>query len=449
WRQQSQRILLRQLRRQVLADGVYFEQASCYQHYTVETYLHWLILAARNGLAVPASVGECVQRMLDFLLALRRPDGSVPQIGDADGGRLLPLLRRSPEDFRGLFAIAAAWFRRPDYAWAAGGMAPEVPWLLGEAGELAFERMTPAKPHKTSRLFRHGGYAVMRDSWEPRGHQLIFDVGPLGCPLSGGHGHADLLSIQCSTFGETHLPDPGTYCYTADPHWRDYFRGTSAHSTVTVDGQNQAVPSGAFSWRRRPQARLNRWQSGAEFDLADAEHDAYFSLSDPVVHRRRVFFAKPRYWLIVDDLRGLDLHEIQLRFQFALTTVVLDRSGWVHSCGASGAGLLLRAFAAVAIKADLQHGNTEPHQGWLSPDYGQLQPAPMLRYTCTAQLPLRIVTLLLPVADALGAPPPVSEQFSDGELRLVFRDKGEAVRVSGHSIVLERLSTADPGSRNE
>lgn len=449
WRQLGQRILLRQLRRQVLADGVYFEQATCYQHYTVETYLHWLMLAARNGLTVPASVGESVQRMLDFLLTLRRPDGSMPQIGDADGGRLLPLVRRAPEDFRGVFAAAAAWFRRPDYAWAAGGMAPEVLWLLGEAGQIAFERLTPTTPHRTSRVFRHGGYAVMRDTWEPHGHQLIFDVGPLGCPVSGGHGHADLLSIQCSTFGETHLPDPGTYCYTADAQWRDYFRGTSAHSTVTVDECNQALPAGAFSWRRRPQARLNRWQSTAEFDLADAEHDAYSNLPDPVVHRRRVFFAKPRYWLVVDDLLGLGLHEIQLRYQFALTTVVLDADGWVHSCAVSGAGLLLRAFAAVPLRADLQHGNTQPHQGWLSSDYGSLQAAPMLRYRSAAQLPLRIVTLLLPAADAMAAPPAVSAQFVDGELRLLFQDSGEAVCVNGHSIIPERRSASAPGARKD
>src|SRR2546430_16133232 len=86
-------------------------------------------------MAVPAVVGERVQRMLDFLLAVRRPDGSVPSIGDADGGWLLPFVRRAPDDFRGVFSTAAAWFGRPDYAWAAGGLAPETLWLLGPRSE--------------------------------------------------------------------------------------------------------------------------------------------------------------------------------------------------------------------------------------------------------------------------------------------------------------------------
>jgi uncharacterized heparinase superfamily protein len=80
----------------------------------------------------------------------------------------------------------------------------------------------------------------MRSGWDRRAHQLIFDVGALGCPVSSGHGHADLLSIQCAVFGEPYLVDPGTFVYTADRGWRDFFRGTGAHSTVRVDGLDQA-----------------------------------------------------------------------------------------------------------------------------------------------------------------------------------------------------------------
>src|SRR2546428_7571095 len=100
WRALGARILVDESERQILPDGVYFEQSSCYQRYTVETYLHFLILAARNGVALTGDVAERVQRMLDFLLAIRRPDGSIPQIGDGDAGRLLPLTPGPPDDFR-------------------------------------------------------------------------------------------------------------------------------------------------------------------------------------------------------------------------------------------------------------------------------------------------------------------------------------------------------------
>ncbi|MCV5714780.1 heparinase II/III-family protein, partial [Escherichia coli] len=75
----------------------------------------------------------------------------------------------------------------------------------------------------------------MRSGWEPDAHHAIIDIGPIGCPVSGGHGHADLLSLQCSIFGEPCLVDAGTYSYGAEPAWRDFFRSTAAHSTVVVD----------------------------------------------------------------------------------------------------------------------------------------------------------------------------------------------------------------------
>src|SRR6185295_18230461 len=111
-------------------------------------------------------------------------------------------------------------------------------------------------------------------------------------------------------FGEPYLVDPGTYCYTANARWRNYFRSTAAHSTVTVDGLSQAIPAGPFAWQKRPRARLRRWISTDSFDLADADHDAYHRLPDPVTHRRRVFFAKPRYWVVVDELDGKVEHRI-------------------------------------------------------------------------------------------------------------------------------------------
>src|SRR5437867_3690414 len=144
-----------------------------------------------------------------------------------------------------------------------------------------------------SRLFADGGYAVMRSDWGPLGHQLILDAGPLGCGTSDGHGHADLLSIQVAAFGTPYLVDAGTYCYTTDREWRDFFRSTAAHSTVVVDGVGQAIPAGSFRWDGRPRARVRHWRSTTAFDLVDAEHDAYQRLPDPVLHRRRVIFVKP------------------------------------------------------------------------------------------------------------------------------------------------------------
>lgn len=441
WRALGARILTEQMERQVLPDGVYFEQSTCYQRYSIEIYLHFLILATRNGAAIPTAVGERLQRMLDFLLAVRGPDGSMPQIGDADGGWLLPLSIRAPDDVRGVFSTAAALFGRSDYAWAARGAAPETFWLLGAEGVKAVEALTPAPPAMaSSRLFADGGLIVMRSGWDPDAHQLLFDVGPLGCPVSAGHGHADLLSIQCSGFGQPYLVDAGTYGYTAEPAWRDFFRGTAAHSTVMVDGVGQAVPAGPFKWQARPRARLHRWLSSAAVDFADASHDAYCRFSDPVVHRRRVLFVKPRYWVILDDLEGAAEHVVALRFQFAPSEVTVAPDLWARARGAGGHGLFIRPFATVPLKGEVHEGEVAPIQGWLSQDYGQRRPAPALTYSAVTRLPLRILTLLLPTASPVAPLPAVAPLLDETgrPAGVVFEEGGASVSFGEGDLVIVR-----------
>jgi hypothetical protein len=441
WRMLGTQILVEQSERQIFPDGVYFEQSTCYQRYTVEIYLHLLILAARNGVAIPDVVGERVQRMLDFLLAIHRSNGSIPQIGDADGGCLLPLTSRAPDDFRGVFSSAAAFFSRSDYAWVAGRPAPETLWLLGAAGLKAFEALHPApQVMAPSRIFADGGYAVMRSGWKPDAPQLIFDVGPLGCPVSGGHGHADLLSIQCSVFGEPFLVDPGMYCYTAEPNWRDFFRSTAAHSTIRLDNAEQAVPTGPFRWKMRPRARLRQWLSTDVYDFADADHDAYRCLSDPVTHRRRVVFVKPCYWIIVDDLEGAAEHRVELRFQFAPMTVTLDSTLWARAHRSKGCGLFIRSFTTVPLTATIIEGALNPIQGWVAPDYGQRRPAPVLIYSTVTRLPLRIVTLLLPTENPFAHPPTVSPLIGEDTepVGLIFGDGRKVIICGERDIVVEQ-----------
>ena len=443
WRRLGSRILVQQLSRQVHADGVYFEQSTCYERYTAEIYLHFMVLAARNGITLPDQVPDRIGKMLDHLLALCRPDGTMPQVGDSDGGRVMPLAQRHADDCRDVFSIAAVLFGRADYAWAAEGLTPEVGWLMGGAGIKVFEALKAGAPERNpSQLYPQGGQAVMRGSWDRDAHQLLFDTGPLGCRVSGGHGHADLLAIQCSTHGKARVVDPGTYCYTPNPHWRDHFRASQAHSTVVVDHKSQAVPVGPFSWRDRPTAQLRHWSTTPHFDYADAEHHAYRRLKDPVTHRRRVLFVKPDYWVVVDDLSAADVHEVDLMFQFAPGQLRLDKDGWAVSADAEGRGLAVRAFSSAPLHAEIHQGQVEPIRGWVSPDYGLRVPAPQLSYSAVTRLPLRVVSLLLPQASDEQDLPDATLVQKDGQVSLVIDGGRETVRVDDRQVSVERAGGA-------
>jgi hypothetical protein len=431
WRQVAAEILIREADRQILPDGVYMEQSTCYQRYTTEIYLHFMILARTNRIVIPDGVIRRVENLLDALLTLRRPDGFLPQIGDTDGGWLLPLEPRQPGDGSGAFSTAAALLRRGDYAWAGGGLMPEALWLLGAEGAQIFGRLESALPRQDpSRLLAQGGYAVMRSGWDREADQVILDVGPLGCHISGGHGHADLLSLQASFGGHPYLVDPGTFRYTGDEGWRSHYRSTGAHSTVDIDGAGQAVPRGPFGWVSRPGARLVHWESTASRDVAVGEHRAYCRLADPVIHRRTVIREKSRQCIVVDDLAGRAEHRVDLRFQFAPMSLTLDPTLWVRAVRVPTAGLFVHAFATVPLKAAVLEGELEPRQGWLSADYGRHEPAPVLLYSAVARLPLRIITVLIPTDDPVALPPSVSPLIEHGQLLGVVLDGHREIRCT-------------------
>jgi hypothetical protein len=441
WRGRGMHVLLTESRKQISADGVHFEQSTCYQRYTIDIYQHFALLAARSNIRVPVEVDRTLQHMVDFLLAVRWPNGSVPVIGDADGGWLMPLVRRSPDDGRGLFATTAAMFDRTDFAWAAEGPAPELLWLLGPDGLANFNALRQDQPARAaSRLFATGGYAVMRDGWRDEANQMIVDVGPLGCPISSGHGHADLLSLQCAVAGQPCVVDAGNYCYTSEAEWREFFRSTAVHNTVMIDGHSQCETTGPFRWRWRPQVLLREWRSNRDVDFLDAEHDAYCNLQDPVVHRRRVLFVKPRYWMVIDDLVGKLRHRIDLIFQFAPMRVTLGPDGWARARSVSGAVLWIGSFASTNLTPALRSGDRQPMSGWIAPDYGQREPAPALVLSATDRLPQRILTLMIPDQSGSSAPPDVNALFDEEgvPVGVTFDRSGESVRFDDGVVKVEQ-----------
>jgi hypothetical protein len=82
--------------------------------------------------------------------------------------------------------------------------------------------------------------------------------------------------------------------------WRDYFRGTSAHNTVRIDGLDQSVSGGRFMWLKKASSIERMPQSPHEFDFRGS-HDGYQRLADPVRHLRSVRFDAATSTLTVRD----------------------------------------------------------------------------------------------------------------------------------------------------
>ena len=64
------------------------------------------------------------------------------------------------------------------------------------------------------------------------------------------------------------------------------------------------------------------------FDYADAIHDGYQRLNDPVTHRRRICFIKPHFWLVLDELSGKQSHTYDQYFHFAANADSKSAIAW-------------------------------------------------------------------------------------------------------------------------
>ena len=403
WRETGRAILLEQLGRQVRADGVYFEQASQYHRYTTEIYLHFLLLAARQRDPAEPVLRDAVQRLLDHLLYLARPDGTMPLVGDDDGGRLVQLDGRTPDDVRALLATGAAVFGRADYAFGARGAAPAAMlWLLGADAGRRFDTLRPEPPADLWRAFRDGGYFVMRDGWGREANYLVMDCGPHGA-MNCGHAHADALALTAAVRGRPALVDSGTYTYSGPE--RDAYRAGAAHNTISVDGAGSSVPGGgAFQWRHVARCEQRLSAASDRFQFVEGAHDGFARLPSPAEHVRGVLFVRGEYWVVRDRVTSAGPHEVTVRWHLAPGLRAQAASPEVVDVADGEPRFQLAAFGSGAFSLG---------DGWVSPQYGARERAVVCAYTQAGGGAQEVITFLIP-APAHGPAPRVREVAAHG-----------------------------------
>ncbi|MEO7998195.1 MAG: alginate lyase family protein [Gemmatimonadaceae bacterium] len=314
WTELGAKVLEDALSFQVLPDGVYFEQATQYHRYTIDIYLHYLLLARLAGREPAPNVASKLQGLFDVLLHLSRGDGTIPLMGDDDGGRLVQLDDRLPHDVRALLGMGAVVLGRSDLAWAGRGDDVPLCWMLGADAPTLRDSLIAQPPAENAHAFVNGGLFTMRDGWNTDDGHVAIDAGPHGA-LSFGHSHADALSMELTLAGRPLFVDAGTYTYVGAE--RDAFRTTAAHNTVEIDATSTSKPASAFRWSTVAHARATGWVSELDFDYFTGTHDGYATLSSPVEHERDVMRVSHGLWVVQDSLRSNGAHEAVLRWHCA------------------------------------------------------------------------------------------------------------------------------------
>ena len=259
-------------------------------------------------------------------------------------------------------------FGRGDLKSKASVLDDKTRWLLGARADREFNALRPeSKSLPVRRAFPEGGYYILGGDFEgEREIKLMVDAGPLGYLSLAAHGHADALAVWLSVGGREFLIDPGTYAYHTQKAWRDYFRGTSAHNTVVIDGQNQSVIGGNFMWIRHAQVRCETWEPDEDRDGFVGVHTGYLRLPDPVTHRRTVVLdKKTRVIEITDELLCRSEHTAECYWHFAeACEVSLGQDGSVLAVNGDRRIRLIPGNREIV--ANLQRGKIAPIGGWVS-----------------------------------------------------------------------------------
>ena len=371
WQALSRAELSREARLQTFEDGVNKEQAIWYHHAVADMLALAGLHARASGCDFDAGYWSTLESMLDFLASIMDVEGGVPAIGDADEGVLVRLVPERQSVYRSLLATGAVLFGRPEFRVKAGGYDEKTRWLLGDAAARVFESLDGSQARlPVRRSFPRGGYYVLGERFESAEEvRIIADAGPLGYLSIAAHGHADALAFTLTVGGKPFLIDPGTYAYHTDRAWRHYFRGTSAHNTVVVDGEDQSLFAGPFLWLQHGDAVVERFVCSPDVEVLVAHHDGYRRLADPLRHRRTWRYEPASATLaIVDELLCSGSHAIEILWHFAPECRVRKQSGRVV---AEREGALLELEAPAALAVDLVSGRNpergcESPRGWVS-----------------------------------------------------------------------------------
>lgn len=243
-------ILIAELSEQILDDGAHFELSPMYHQIMLFRVLHCINLVQSN----PWKQDELLlflegkaAKMLGWLEAISYSDGSIPHFNDS-----------------------------------TDGIAPTTQQLIKYANNLKLST-------KSSTLSACGYRKIVKADYE-----CVVDIGQIGPSYIPGHAHADTFNFELRIAGLPFIVDTGLSTYEIGKR-RDFERGTSAHNTIVVSGQNSSDVWGGFRVAER--ADIVALEESSE--SIKATHNGYKKLG--IVHTRTFEFYNHKI-LISDEL---------------------------------------------------------------------------------------------------------------------------------------------------
>ena len=327
-------ILERELPEQILTDGGQFERSTMYHALAVDDVLDLLQVVRACGADIAGSVGVEARQlavtltgrmpaMLRWLACMSHPDGRIASFNDA-----------------------------------AVGIAPPNDELWRVAGALGLSVPTPPTDGVT--VLADSGYVRVQ-----RGAAVgIVDVAPIGPDYLLAHAHADTLTFEVSVRGRRLVVNGGTSRYGTSPE-RVRERGTAAHNTVEIAGQDSSEVWSGFRVGRRARVTgvaVDGWQ-------VQGAHDGYRFLPGAPVHRRH-WLWEPDAVTVTDTVSSASSSSTAALARFHLAPglqLVRDGARWAVREDE-------QLVAVIEVLAGDAHANVGTH----APRFGVVEPVDVL-----------------------------------------------------------------------
>ena len=397
WLSTGLTLLFTEIPRQILEDGMSAEQSTHYLIFVLEFINVASSLLIRHQQKVPEIIINRLKMAAEFIRHLRNGNQDLPDIGDGDDG---------------LVYFPNAHINHLDSLLNSIGIICEKPTLCGGNWEndyatfwwwhwhpnyLKCRASVISPPEKIgSKIYTPSGYFLMENSNDRQTQRLLFDCSPLGLAPMAAHGHADALSLYLALQDEPILIDPGTYVYYRKLEWKNYFRGSSAHNTLTVDGKDQSEIASFFVWRNQAQVNVLQSVCESQFDFIQAEHNGYARLRFPIMHRRHLIYVKNSYWIVIDLCYGGAVkHDFEQNFHFA-DNGVLTQQEHAFTFEKQNMTFQIIPMTQSNLSTQIYQGNFDPIRGWCSARFHEIHPTTTLTIHQQAYPPTTLGVVLWP-----------------------------------------------------
>lgn len=320
WRKSGIEILNREIKLQVLPDGVQWELSPTYHVGCIEIFTKAYNAAKMAGVAneFPESYIKTIEKMVFVTANISFPNYNYPMFGDT--------------------WVVDKNLRIKQFAsWSE--MFPKD----GLIEYYATEGKSRKLPDYLSNAFPNGGLYTFRNGWDNKATIMVLKAGP----PAEFHAQPDNGTFELWVKGRNFTPDTGCYIYSGDAEvtkMRNWFRQTRVHSTLTLDNQNMVITK----------AQQNKWQTGKNLDILTYTNPSYTNLN----HQRSMLFINEKYFLIIDKAIGKATGNLGVHFQLKEgSKPVFDKvNNKVYTTYEDGNNLLIQSLNTDKVTLNEEEG---------------------------------------------------------------------------------------------